>query len=440
MKPANIEKTQNKKKQNRGFVTYIFRVLKQVHPAMRIKKTAGDQLNEFLIVLAKRITNVSKDNALNNKVVTISPRHVQHATRMIFPGELAKHAVSEGTKAVTKYNTAIITSEKEKNPTGKRVFGAAKGGKNPHETKTHKAGLTFSVARCEKYLRESQIRVGAAAPVYLAAALEYLCAEILELAGNAARDGKAVTVNTRHIFLAISNDGELTELMNTLHAEFMGSGVQAYISEKLKNADKPSKKAKKSVKSSEDSGIKKPHKFRPGTVALREIRKQQKSTLLILQKAPVERNIRSIMTEFGDGVRFSDGVIFVIQSFLESKMIKIFAEAQKLAIYAGRESISGKDIEYASKFVIPLFIQTERVFSLHENSQIPEASLRRLARRGGVKRILKCVYAQQNAVAAQIIGTLNSKLYLETQQSRKHTVSKKILRASLEFLGYNFIF
>ena len=76
-------------------------------------------------------------------------------------------------------------------------------------------GLQFPVGRIGRYLRQGKYakRMGAGAPVYLAAVLEYLTAEILELAGNAARDNKRSRITPRHITLAVRNDEELNKLL-----------------------------------------------------------------------------------------------------------------------------------------------------------------------------------------------------------------------------------
>ena len=82
-------------------------------------------------------------------------------------------------------------------------------------TRSAKAGLQFPVGRIARYLKQGKYatRVGAGAPVYLAAVLEYLTAEVLELAGNASRDNKKTRIVPRHIQLAIRNDEELSKLL-----------------------------------------------------------------------------------------------------------------------------------------------------------------------------------------------------------------------------------
>lgn len=91
--------------------------------------------------------------------------------------------------------------------------GKSSGGKS--KTRSSRAGLQFPVGRVHRFLRKGNYaqRVGAAAPVYLAAVLEYLAAEILELAGNAARDNKKARIIPRHLQLAIRHDDELNKLL-----------------------------------------------------------------------------------------------------------------------------------------------------------------------------------------------------------------------------------
>mmetsp|Transcript_14813 Transcript_14813/g.36217 ORF Transcript_14813/g.36217 Transcript_14813/m.36217 type:complete len:166 (-) Transcript_14813:368-865(-) len=103
--------------------------------------------------------------------------------------------------------------------------GKGKGGRGDKKAATSsssKAGLQFPVGRIGRYLRQGKYatRMGAGAPVYLAAVLEYLCAEILELAGNAARDNKKSRIIPRHISLAVKNDEELNKLLGNVCSGF----------------------------------------------------------------------------------------------------------------------------------------------------------------------------------------------------------------------------
>ncbi|KAJ3111326.1 Histone H2AX, partial [Phlyctochytrium bullatum] len=100
-------------------------------------------------------------------------------------------------------------------PGGKGKSGGDKAKANA-KSRSHRAGLAFPVGRIHRLLRRGNYaqRVGAGAPVYLAAVLEYLAAEILELAGNAARDNSKQRIVPRHLQLAIRNDEELNKLLD----------------------------------------------------------------------------------------------------------------------------------------------------------------------------------------------------------------------------------
>jgi histone H2A len=133
---------------------------------------------------------------------------------------------------------------------GKGGRGKGAGGKSV--SKSTKAGLQFPVGRMSRFLKKGKYatRVGAGAPVYLAAILEYLCAEILELAGNAARDNKKTRIIPRHIQLAVRNDEELNKLFGgvTIAQGGVLPNIHTVLIPKSKEPKEPKVAAKKGGK------------------------------------------------------------------------------------------------------------------------------------------------------------------------------------------------
>ncbi|XP_037928733.1 histone H3.v1-like [Teleopsis dalmanni] len=391
-------------------------------------------------------------------------------------------------------------------------------------SRSNRAGLQFPVGRIHRLLRKGNYaeRVGAGAPVYLAAVMEYLAAEVLELAGNAARDNKKTRIIPRHLQLAIRNDEELNKLLSGVTIaqanmseavavantdspkeitavpekkvavkkatkvkkpsaapshpstqqmvdasiknlkERSGSSLLAikkyisatykcdaqklapFIKKYLKTAvangkliqtkgkgasgsfklsaaaakspkssvegkkkkvpsgvtkkkvtassagtkkskakvsgeKKPKKSAaaKKSImartkqtarkstggkaprkqlatKAARKSapatgGVKKPHRYRPGTVALREIRRYQKSTELLIRKLPFQRLVREIAQDFKTDLRFQSSAVMALQEASEAYLVGLFEDTNLCAIHAKRVTIMPKDIQLARR-------------------------------------------------------------------------------------------
>ena len=94
------------KKRTESYSSYIYKVLKQVHPDTGISKKGMSIMNSFIQDIFERIATEAGKLATYNKKATLSSREIQTAVRLMLPGELAKHAVSEGTKAVTKFSSS----------------------------------------------------------------------------------------------------------------------------------------------------------------------------------------------------------------------------------------------------------------------------------------------------------------------------------------------
>ena len=105
-KVATGDTRKRSRKRKESYAIYIYKVMKQVHPDTGISSKAMSIMNSFVNDIFERIAGEASRLAHYNKKSTITSREIQTAVRLLLPGELAKHAVSEGTKAVTKYTSS----------------------------------------------------------------------------------------------------------------------------------------------------------------------------------------------------------------------------------------------------------------------------------------------------------------------------------------------
>ena len=100
-----------KKKPVQSFKTYIYSVLRQVHPTMGISSKAMDTMNSYMFDMFERIAAEVARLLIHSRRRTLKERDVEYAVKLLLPGELAKHAVSEGTKAVRKYTHSTLNMD-----------------------------------------------------------------------------------------------------------------------------------------------------------------------------------------------------------------------------------------------------------------------------------------------------------------------------------------
>ena len=96
-------------------------------------------------------------------------------------------------------------------------------------------------------------------------------------------------------------------------------------------------------------GLKKPHRFRPGTVAIREIRRYQKSTELLIKKLPFQRLVKEIAQNFKSDLRFQASAVIALQEATESYIVNLFQDTNLCAIHARRVTIMPKDMQLAKR-------------------------------------------------------------------------------------------
>jgi len=190
----------------------LSKILKQVHPDGSFAEDGRAAVNNLGVTALDKIlcvVNTLIETSDSHKK-TLTSKDILYAVRICMPGELAKHAISEATKAVTKYNNTVNSRKGQSG--GEKI------------RKSVAAGLMVDVGKVARYIRSHVVaeRVGGSAPVFLAAVLEYMFAEIIELAGNATRDEKKKQIAPRAIMFSIRNDEELNSFF---HNSIIGGGV-----------------------------------------------------------------------------------------------------------------------------------------------------------------------------------------------------------------------
>ncbi|XP_053196436.1 histone H2AX-like [Scomber japonicus] len=231
----------------------VHRHLRKGNYAQRVGAGAPVYMAAVLEYLTAEILELAGNAARDNKKTRIIPRHLQLAVRNDEELNKLLGGVTIAQGGVLPNIQAVLLPKKTEKPAKKKLkvelkmSGRGKtGGKARAKAKTRssRAGLQFPVGRVHRHLRKGNYaqRVGAGAPVYMAAVLEYLTAEILELAGNAARDNKKTRIIPRHLQLAVRNDEELNKLLGgvTIAQGGVLPNIQAVLLPK--KTEKPAKK------------------------------------------------------------------------------------------------------------------------------------------------------------------------------------------------------
>ncbi|XP_022382829.1 uncharacterized protein LOC111162609 [Enhydra lutris kenyoni] len=164
-------------------------------------------------------------------------------------------------------------------------------------------------------------------------------------------------------------------------------------------------------------GVKKPHRYRPGTVALREIRRYQKSTELLIRKLPFQRLVREIAQDFKTDLRFQSSAVMALQEACEAYLVGLFEDTNLCAIHimSGRGK-GGKGLGKGGA-------KRHRKV-LRDNIQgITKPAIRRLARRGGVKRISGLIYEETRGVLKVFLENVIRDAVTYTEHAKRKTVT-----------------
>ena len=148
-----------------------------------------------------------------------------------------------------------------------------------------------------------------------------------------------------------NNTKQNQKLLREKRKELEEAAAAFNVAEKiLENLTQKKKETKKKNKNKEtDTGLKKPHRYRPGTVALREIRRYQHSTELLIRKLPFQRLVREIAQDFKTDLRFQGSAVLALQEASEAYLVGLFEDTNLCAIHAKRVTIMPKDIQLSRR-------------------------------------------------------------------------------------------
>nr|XP_020822465.1 histone H3-like isoform X2 [Phascolarctos cinereus] len=168
-------------------------------------------------------------------------------------------------------------------------------------------------------------------------------------------------------------------------------------------------------------GVKKPHRYRPGTVALREIRRYQKSTELLIRKLPFQRLVREIAQDFKTDLRFQSSAVMALQEASEAYLVGLFEDTNLSLLLASCFAMSGRG--KGGKGLGKGGAKRHRKV-LRDNIQgITKPAIRRLARRGGVKRISGLIYEETRGVLKVFLENVIRDAVTYTEHAKRKTVT-----------------
>ncbi|XP_017744579.1 PREDICTED: histone H3-like centromeric protein CSE4 [Rhinopithecus bieti] len=196
---------------------------------------------------------------------------------------------------------------------------------------------------------KTDLRFQSSAVMALQEACEAYLVGLFEDTNLCAIHAKRVTIMPKDIQLARRIRGERKKKKKKL-AEAMARTKQT--ARKSTGGKAPRKQlATKAARKSAPAtgGVKKPHRYRPGTVALREIRRYQKSTELLIRKLPFQRLVREIAQDFKTDLRFQSSAVMALQEACEAYLVGLFEDTNLCAIHAKRVTIMPKDIQLARR-------------------------------------------------------------------------------------------
>ncbi|XP_059930793.1 uncharacterized protein LOC132474238 [Gadus macrocephalus] len=466
-----------RKSRKESYAIYVYKVLKQVHPDTGISSKAMGIMNSFVNDIFERIAGEASRLAHYNKRRTITSREIQTAVRLLLPATKKKTAAPKPRKvgpSVSDLIVKTVSASKERSgvslPALKKLLAAdgydvekknsrvktalknlLEKGTLVH-TKGNGASGSFKISKEEK-----KPLTKPAAPKAKKTAVKKPAA--VEKSPRKVKTPRSVTPKKAQK-PAAAKKSSIKKSPKKVVAKTLKKAPKPVVKKSPANKS-PEKKASKpkavkktapkkklemartkqtarkstggkaprkqlATKAARKSapatgGVKKPHRYRPGTVALREIRRYQKSTELLIRKLPFQRLVREIAQDFKTDLRFQSSAVMALQEASEAYLVGLFEDTNLCAIHAKRSIMSGRG--KGGKGLGKGGAKRHRKV-LRDNIQgITKPAIRRLARRGGVKRISGLIYEETRGVLKVFLENVIRDAVTYTEHAKRKTVT-----------------
>ena len=424
-----IVKSNENKSQSRwvNFIGFVNKLEKQIGGKF-ISKSASQQFDSFLKNLATTISSMVVNLLNNSDRLTVNHKDIETAVNLLFPINLAILATKKGSQSVQYF---LTTSSKDKKSANKAL----------------RSGLIIPPYIAEKFLRMTNfetnkimttLSVTEWAPVYLAAVLEFISKEIFTSAIRETKTNNLKTIGVKHLQKAVLKDDDLSCLFNRLHFKWIMGGCLEYIHPSLiPDKQKTQKLANLRRKVNKNKDIsKKTRKMLPGTKALKDIKKYQKTTGLLQRKEHFKRFVKVILQELTtEKINFSRGSLEYIQAYIEDTLCDILRKCVLLMIHGNRETIEAKDLE----LYISLFENTKD-YKTNGSEHLAKPGLRRISLKAGVKRIGSDAFPVLRELASIHLYRLLGACVMIMQRESYKTITLNFLKRAGSFVGINLPF
>ena len=389
----------------KSFKTYVLKLIKTLNLNIGTTRDTVEILDDTFKYVTKNLVEIVNRITIENSKKTITLKEAISATDSLFHESMRDDIFKNANLAVEAYNNFETKKEHTK------------------IMKQDKAGLILSVSLVESYMRSySKLKIGCDSVIYLTSAIETFIKEFLTTVGNVTVSNRRVRVNNRDLFLGINSNYKLDYVIRKLNIVYLDVGTVPGIDQRIlesysqKTKQKRVKKDAEQVQEEDDETKK---KWRPGTVALREIKSLQKSTENQLCRSHVKQFCLLLCKEYENNCMMSDDSRNVLHSLVERDVLHLFIESNKWCLHTGRTTLSLVDVNQ---------VINEKLLnnSYSEVDLFTDPSINRIAKRAGVYRVGKGVCE----LVRKFIFTKFHE-YISTCVRVKDSVNKKIININV---------